>query len=299
MAKYPWMKLFPSDLDRDCRCLTLSSFGAWVRIFMDLHFYKGERSLSLDSWSRVISATIPQTALALQEIIRAGVCDSNVSADVLPTKTDAFIMIRCRRIAREFKLRQTHNLRQQKYSNKRSNDAQNDASMTVQMSEAKKTDAKTPYIPHQNSGNGNGGMSVDSMFLILWESYPAKRRTKREESLKNFRTLNPNKALFQEILAAVDQLKLSEDWKKENGRWIPGIAKWISDKGWESVEVNIQCGVCSQIGVVVRDGESILPWSLERESKHGLPFEVCPECHGKNRINVPGLPNVRFPHKEG
>jgi len=141
MAKYPWMKLFPSDLDRDCRCLTLSSFGAWVRIFMDLHFYKGERSLSLDSWSRVISATIPQTALALQEIIRAGVCDSNVSADVLPTKTDAFIMIRCRRIAREFKLRQTHNLRQQKYSNKRSNDAQNDASMTVQMSEAKKTDA--------------------------------------------------------------------------------------------------------------------------------------------------------------
>lgn len=297
MSKFPWMKLFPADLDRDCRCLSLSAFGAWVRIFMDLHSYRGERSLSLESWSRIISATIPQTALALQEIVRHAICDSNVSADVLPTKTDALIMIRCRRIAREYKHRQAHNLRQQKYSNKRSNDAKNDADLTGYILEAKKLKANTPYNPScEMTQNGNGNLSAESLFLILWESYPVKRRTKRKEAIAEFRSLNPNKQLLDKMLSALDILKKSDEWKQEDGRWIPGISKWISDHGWEGVnaEAKRECETCQRIGVVVRDGDKILPWSLPLEVDRGLKPEVCPDCKGKNRLNIPGLPDVKF-----
>jgi hypothetical protein len=294
--KLPWMKLFPSDLDRDCRCLTLQSFGAWVRIFMDLHFHQGERNLSLDSWARIVGGTIPQTAAALKEIIKLGVCHSSVSPDALPLKNDALIDIRCRRIWRESKARQFHNLRQQKYSSRRNNDAPNDATLTAQMSEAKKSEANTPSTPpdaaHENDGghNGHRGLSAGDLFLILWESYPAHRRTKKTECLTEFCGLKPNQNLLDRMLAVLDIRIKSDEWTREDKRYTPGLLKWIQDRGWESVEILMHCQTCQQIGVIVRKNGRILPWSLEREVNQGLKPELCPECKGKNRnLCTPGL----------
>ncbi len=55
------------------------------------------------------------------------------------------------------------------------------------------------------------------------------------------------------------------------------------------------CPTCEGSGVIVHDGETILAWSLERETQQGLTPDVCPDCKGKDRIKIPGAPNLRFP----
>jgi hypothetical protein len=39
--------------------------------------------------------------------------------------------------------------------------------------------------------------------------------------------------LFDKIMVTVAQLKISEDWIKENGKYIPYPATWLNAKGWE------------------------------------------------------------------
>lgn len=74
----------------------------------------------------------------------------------------------------------------------------------------------------------------------------------------------------------------------ERGKWMPKPADI------RFFYVTPPCPICEQIGVVVRDGDKILPWSLPREVNQRLKPEVCPECKGKSRLNTPGLPNVKF-----
>jgi hypothetical protein len=37
------------------------------------------------------------------------------------------------------------------------------------------------------------------------------------------------------MLSALDCQKQSPDWLKEEGRYVPGIKKWLEDRYWERV----------------------------------------------------------------
>lgn len=146
MTKLPWIKLWFEDLDRDCGALSLSARGAWVWIIGDLHAKEGTRSLTLGGWSRVIRASNTQTATVLSEIINTGTCDSsvtqNVTRDALLQNSDAQITITCRRIKREYNNRKSHNLRQRRYRDKHTSDAQSDAGVTPIELEAEAIEAE-------------------------------------------------------------------------------------------------------------------------------------------------------------
>jgi len=132
-SKLPWMKLWFEDLDSDCGALSLAGRGAWMWILGDLHNKDGERTLNLDGWSRVIRASLSQTATVLAEIINTKTCDSNIenaSRDALLQKNDALITVKCRRIAREVKQRKQSSLRQRRYNDRHKYNAANDAAIT-------------------------------------------------------------------------------------------------------------------------------------------------------------------------
>ncbi len=161
MSRLPWMKLWFEDLDRDCGSLSLAGRGAWMWIIGDLHGKNGERSLNLEGWSRVIRASVNQTAAVLAEIINTKTCDSNMSnvtRDALSQNSDAMITVTCRRIAREQKQRELHSLRQKRYRTKYSSDAKSDASVTGIEAEA---DAEADAI-NTNSQTA-GAAAVDPL----------------------------------------------------------------------------------------------------------------------------------------
>ena len=42
-----------------------------------------------------------------------------------------------------------------------------------------------------------------------------------------------DETLFQTIMDAIEKQKGSDDWKDEEGRYIPYPATWLERKGWE------------------------------------------------------------------
>ena len=71
----------------------------------------------------------------------------------------------------------------------------------------------------------------DARFDIFWQTYP--RKAGRECALKAWKKINPDSALFEKIIKKVEELKTCDDWKKENGRFVPNPEKWLNSGGWD------------------------------------------------------------------
>ena len=73
--------------------------------------------------------------------------------------------------------------------------------------------------------------SYPESFEDFWEMYP--RKEAKKDALKAFQKLKPDSALIEKMLAALDQQKKSEAWKKDGGQYIPLPASWIRGERWE------------------------------------------------------------------
>lgn len=68
-------------------------------------------------------------------------------------------------------------------------------------------------------------------FESFWSAYP--RKTAKAEALKSFTKINPDEQTLAKMLAAVERSKLSTDWMKDNGQFIPFPSTWLNQRRWE------------------------------------------------------------------
>ncbi|MFQ5544321.1 MAG: helix-turn-helix domain-containing protein, partial [Nitrospiria bacterium] len=68
-------------------------------------------------------------------------------------------------------------------------------------------------------------------FDAFYKDYPKKKSPGDAE--KAWNTIKPDRDLVLKIMAGLVAAKKSEDWKKENGQYIPYPARWLRAKGWE------------------------------------------------------------------
>ncbi len=68
-------------------------------------------------------------------------------------------------------------------------------------------------------------------FNVFYAAYPKKKAKK--EALKAWKKLSPENGLFEAIMAAIAKQKRSDDWTRENGRFIPNPASWLNGRRWE------------------------------------------------------------------
>lgn len=73
--------------------------------------------------------------------------------------------------------------------------------------------------------------SIIPMFNEFYSKYPKKKG--KEQAFKAFVKLSPNNELFRIILSAVDIQSKTDQWKKDNGQFVPMPATWINGKRWE------------------------------------------------------------------
>jgi len=76
----------------------------------------------------------------------------------------------------------------------------------------------------------------EARFDQFWAAFPKKRSKGQAE--KAWVKLQPDEQLLDVILTAIEQAKKSEEWRKENGRFIPYPASWLNAKGWEDEYIN-------------------------------------------------------------
>lgn len=71
-------------------------------------------------------------------------------------------------------------------------------------------------------------------FNLLWLAYPEDRRNQRAEAAQLYQMAVDQGATPQAMMDALNAAKQSGAWCMDNGRYIPGIVKWLQKETWRS-----------------------------------------------------------------
>ena len=74
------------------------------------------------------------------------------------------------------------------------------------------------------------------LFEKVWSVYPKK--FKKQEALEEFCSLNVSAELADRMVKSIKQQKGQENWKIENGRYVPFLVNWLKNKRWEDEVVS-------------------------------------------------------------
>lgn len=96
--------------------------------------------------------------------------------------------------------------------------------------------ANNPPVTINNSsqsGDGENLEGIDSEFEQFWAAYP--RKYGKSDARETWRTLVAKRELpnLKHLLEKLSAFKISQDWQKENGRYIPYPAKFLNNRRWE------------------------------------------------------------------
>lgn len=84
-----------------------------------------------------------------------------------------------------------------------------------------KTPAKTP----------SKESVVDKRFDEFWAAYP--RKAGKGSAKKAWLKIAPTQELFQKIMGAVEAAKKCDQWRKDNGQYIPHPTTWLNQERWD------------------------------------------------------------------
>ena len=109
--------------------------------------------------------------------------------------------------------------------------------------DAKTLDSNESLTQHKQITNGEKEIEKEiekekeidrdsALFKLFWDAYPKK--VGKQAAVKSF-----TKALKQTdvdtMLKAIDTQKQSDQWRRDNGRYIPNPATWLNQGRWEDV----------------------------------------------------------------
>jgi len=88
-----------------------------------------------------------------------------------------------------------------------------------------------PIQSHDASNEQEKQDNLNKLFEIFYFEYPKKKS--KGDAEKAFKAIKPNKELVVKMVDKIRLLKKTNDWKKEQGKFIPYPATWLRAKGWE------------------------------------------------------------------
>jgi len=77
-----------------------------------------------------------------------------------------------------------------------------------------------------------------SDFLQFYNAYP--KHIGREPAWKAWQKLNGSRPNLSTLITKINEMKKSEDWTKDNGKFIPHPATWLNQKRWEDEGVKLE-----------------------------------------------------------
>lgn len=73
--------------------------------------------------------------------------------------------------------------------------------------------------------------ALASMFARFWAVYP--RHEAKQTALKAFTKINPDEALLETILSAVERFKNTAQWQEDGGQYVPHPSTFLNQRRWE------------------------------------------------------------------
>ena len=74
-------------------------------------------------------------------------------------------------------------------------------------------------------------LKESAAFDTFWTAYP--RHTNKKAAQQAFQKINPDADLLNIMLQSVAAWKLSQQWTKDGGQYIPHAATWLNGRRWE------------------------------------------------------------------
>lgn len=87
------------------------------------------------------------------------------------------------------------------------------------------------YNQDKNYDAACNGSEAARRFETFWKSYPKK--IGKAAAMAAFKRLNPDAELFDSLMSALELHKLSAQWTKDGGQYIPNPVTWIDQMRWE------------------------------------------------------------------
>jgi hypothetical protein len=84
------------------------------------------------------------------------------------------------------------------------------------------TETDTPIVPK--------GTHYSDEFLSFWKAYP--NRKGKDAAWKSWKKCNGRRPDIFRLLEIIETQKKSEQWKKDNGQFIPHPATWLNQGRW-------------------------------------------------------------------
>ena len=88
----------------------------------------------------------------------------------------------------------------------------------------------------QRKENKTKENKTKELFEKVWSVYP--KNFKKQEALEEFCSLNVSAELADRMVKSIKQQKGQENWKIENGRYVPFLVNWLKNKRWEDEVVS-------------------------------------------------------------
>lgn len=79
-------------------------------------------------------------------------------------------------------------------------------------------------------------------FLRFWQAYPDHRKKDKWAASQEWEKVKPD---LTSVLSALERQKAHDDWKKEDGKYVPYPSRYIKKRRWEDEVVGgRKCYVC-------------------------------------------------------
>ncbi len=91
----------------------------------------------------------------------------------------------------------------------------------------------TPIKKTKSDTVVDNNADLNACFEEFWGLYP--KRLNKESARKEYLKLKPDSELRKKIISSLKRDKVSENWTKERGKYIPLCSNWIINRRWEDV----------------------------------------------------------------
>jgi hypothetical protein len=129
-------------------------------------------------------------------------------------------------------------------------------------------------------------------FLRFWDAYP--RKVAKREALKAWEKLAPDATLLQTMLDALEWQRLSPQWLKDDGKYIPYPQNWLAKARWEDQRPAGLLTAKERYAEVLARREA----NRKRDEK-AIPFSTVAEWLGKTRPEGNERPDSLSPSTPG
>lgn len=226
MSKAPAFQFYPADWQRDLSEHPLEIEGAWIRICCAIWWSDtpGKATKPLTNWARVLRVGERKCKTIIEYLLNQNIAQVDIQ--------NHNITITSRRMVKDEYIRNIRRNAGQMGGNpslKRPDENlnllnQNLVNQNPTPSSSSSTSKNNPPTPKKR------GMIYADDFLTFWKLYPKK--VGKDAAWRAWRSRNGTRPDIAALVTAIQTQTQSDQWKKDNGQYIPNPATWLNQGRW-------------------------------------------------------------------